>query len=159
MDEYVSNRKLRWKMMPQRKKIIEHWNQYRDLLGNTKYGDLKLDDSCFACGDILRLERIHIEDFAVTKDDSLNNLNVLCARCHVESEHYTREGYFNWIRYKRMNEYLDGEDHYYKRLEMSGLLSWASSLNDEEASKWTPETGFEKFFDVKIKRNENRNQT
>lgn len=79
--------------LPSRAHIADYWRE----AGIEKLFDVDGDD-CFACGDVLRLERCHIIPRWKGGPDAVHNLHVLCARCHVESE--SSADYWGWFNKK-----------------------------------------------------------
>ena len=77
------------------------------------FGKPKLD--CFACGDVLKVERCHIVAKTLGGDDDVSNLHLLCAKCHVESEFIPASKYWIWFEYVLNNEWQEFTEHIFKR--------------------------------------------
>ena len=80
---------------PHTKRVI--FNHWAPILA--EMGVFIEDGVCFACGGAGSLERAHIEPRAITQDDSVGNLHLLCGRCHHDSEYLdSRDDYFAWLK-------------------------------------------------------------
>ena len=79
------------------------------------------DDSCFACGDHLILQRAHIKSHYKGGNGDAENLHILCSRCHIESECLSVKQYWDWLEYKNRNEYKTGIEHSLGRLIRIGF--------------------------------------
>lgn len=95
--------------MPSKKKIIDYWvNGEGSVLLEEKgielasYGDNDYN-CCFACGDILRVERAHILAHCEGGSATVDNLHLLCKECHLESEYFNGDFYWNWL--EKSNKY------------------------------------------------------
>lgn len=98
--------------MPSRAKIAEYWSEHLE--------DGVDADSCFACGDILRLERAHIIPHAEGGSAGAENLHVLCKPCHIESE-LTGGDYWKWFEYKRAYDWAPAWEHTRRRYLRRGI--------------------------------------
>ena len=115
--------------MPTKKSIYEYWhcgegrrqlllhgieleNQH-DIFGKTKF-------DCFACGDILKIQRCHILAKTLGGLDDASNLHLLCSKCHVESEFITVERYWVWLKHMLSEQWQEATEHLYQRRKKSG---------------------------------------
>jgi len=56
---------------------------------------------CFACGKSGEVERAHINvRNSENTNSTVENIHLLCGSCHYESEGYSGELYFDWIKQK-----------------------------------------------------------
>ena len=94
---------------PIKEKITEYW---KDKL-NT------YDNQCFACGSPNLLERCHIIPIKRGGTNDLFNLQILCARCHLESEDLTRYGM--WFLEKQKKSLKSPYRHIYDKIEKYGF--------------------------------------
>jgi hypothetical protein len=102
------SRKRRSNLMPTREAIALHWNAHIGKLGIFNDSQDELPDcSCWACGRIGRVERCHILSYHLGGPDTVENLVILCAGCHVESEHLPPDRFWMWIRHVRKTRWRD----------------------------------------------------
>jgi hypothetical protein len=108
--------------MPRSSAVVEYWNNNYELIGDSRLGytELTIND-CFACGDSLQIQRAHINPLFKEKNNNVSNLHLLCARCHIESSLYSELGYWNWLKWKRLNEFDLSICHILKRQKMTGF--------------------------------------
>ena len=110
--------------MPSQKSIYQYWHFEEGKqtllergieLENQSdiFGKPKLD--CFACGDVLKIERCHILAKTLGGTDEVSNLHLLCFKCHVESEFIGVHRYWIWLRHMLTNEWQDSTEHIHKR--------------------------------------------
>ena len=100
-------------------KIHEFWAKTLIELGKTRSFELELNDDeiedlqhimyrvqpfCFACGLHGELNRAHILARQEGGSDEIENLHLLCPKCHVESEYMKGELYWHWLKTKDMNK-------------------------------------------------------
>ena len=106
-----------------RRQIHKFWAGKLIELGKTFSYDLDLDESeanslwyvknmknlfCFACGLHGEVQRAHILARQEGGNDTVENLHLLCPKCHVESEYLKGELYWHWFKNKDMNKaYID----------------------------------------------------
>ena len=62
--------------------------------------DLLLRDFCYGCGIPAKTERCHIKPKNAGGDDTVENLHLLCANCHKQSEGYSGMAYWRWFYHK-----------------------------------------------------------
>lgn len=55
---------------------------------------------CMACGHIGGLQRAHILSAFNGGSHDPDNIHLLCRNCHAESEAYSGEPYWRWLRFK-----------------------------------------------------------
>lgn len=83
----------RTRIMPLRSKIYEYW---KDKI-NTAIDD----NTCFKCGftvkNVTCVERCHINSVFYGGSDDVSNLHLLCKNCHIVSEGYEKQLYFDWF--------------------------------------------------------------
>lgn len=87
--------------MPSRRQIAAYW-----IGRHEKIQDESDADYCFACGDHYRVERAHITPRTDGGADTVENLHILCASCHIESEFLTGESYWHWFDQKPYRPHL-----------------------------------------------------
>ncbi len=91
--------------LPSRREIADHWEgKHAKIWGEA-------EDYCFACGDSYHLERAHIVPRHKGGRDTVENLHVLCAACHKESE--AIGNYWHWFNAKKAQPY---EKHMARRI-------------------------------------------
>jgi len=84
--------------LPSRKAIKEHWRER--LVGLKFDSDFEYDeaDYCFGCGMYNGpTQRAHIVARCISHDDSAENIHLLCAACHKDSEFLDAEKYWDWF--------------------------------------------------------------
>jgi 5-methylcytosine-specific restriction endonuclease McrA len=91
-------------------KIVRYWAD-----DDTNIGQY-VRNQCFACGSPLHLHRSHIEPRVNGGSDELENLHILCIRCHVDSEYLTSEQYWKWYLHKLEHEFDFGMRMLYDRM-------------------------------------------
>lgn len=118
----MMNNKERRVGMPKKRAILEYWQYNHTLLGHTKNGEEwgVEENECFACGNFLRgLHRAHINPLILGGSNSADNIHLLCPSCHAESEGINN--YWNWIKYKRFNEWKYPQEHLFLWIKMQGI--------------------------------------
>lgn len=105
--------------------IYKFWAKTLIELGKTQSYDLDLNKReandlevvkriqpfCFACGLHGELHRAHILARQEGGSDTVENLHLLCPKCHIESEYMKGELYWHWLKTKDMNKaYTDRND-------------------------------------------------
>ena len=94
-----------------REKVYNYWVEKQDQLGELSIGGSYIWwNSCFACGNNRFLEVCHIVPMAFGGSDEPENLQILCKRCHGESE--CLKAYWPWLKWKRANEWQDWKYHW-----------------------------------------------
>ena len=92
--------------------------------------------ACFACGDH-GVQRCHI--FPLTKGgtNTVENLHLLCASCHVESEALVGDLYWRWLKYQFDTEWQPFTEHIHKRRVKIGYNEdeFIRLLNNKEIDK------------------------
>jgi hypothetical protein len=141
------------KSMANKRKIIDYWvHGLGSKLLESRGIELGCFDKdnyscCFACGDILQVERYHILAIAEGGLNSVDNLHLLCKYCHLESEMISGVIYWEWLENKhRLHFKLPGV-HTWERLKTKGysddqmavfLLRGAVILAHEYLSRFLP---------------------
>ena len=93
--------------LPSRREIADHWEgKHQKIWGEA-------EDYCFACGDHYHLERAHIVPRHKGGKDTVENLHILCAACHKESE--AIGNYWHWFNAKKAQPY---ERHMARRIAL-----------------------------------------
>jgi hypothetical protein len=59
--------------------------------------DIGWDGGCFACGMQVPVDRCHILPRVFGGPDTVDNLHLLCRRCHFESEALSGDAYWDWF--------------------------------------------------------------
>lgn len=115
-----TNSRILHQRMPSKDKILAYWQENSAKLGDIKGGDFGVEDpECFACGiSGSATQRAHILPVVRGGDHSLENLHLLCPGCHVESEGIGC--YWEWLKYKRKNEWSWFSDFVDRRLGFIG---------------------------------------
>ena len=80
---------------------------------------------CFACGDGRRVARCHITPYAHGGANRVENLVLLCARCHEESEHLPKDIFWTWIHNQRRTVWETPIDHQLRRIRSYGIVEKA----------------------------------
>lgn len=106
--------------MPSKAKIREHWLPDLELLG--KIDCDSTDRDCFCCGLTRELHRAHIKPLCQGGPNTVENLHLLCVRCHYESENLSDEGYWAWFVSKDIVQEYRAEYDRHRKI-MSELLS------------------------------------
>lgn len=107
--------------MPTKNQIFLHW---QNILG---LDPIKDKDMCWGCGfNIPLLERCHIEDRWINKNDNVSNLIILCNTCHQiqESCCINEQG-----RKKFIQLLLDGSPFMQIRIQEL-MAKWESGIYD-----------------------------
>lgn len=87
-----------------RKKVFNYWSSLGECLPPMPNGNRHASfEECFACGDSRNLEVCHIIPRVFGGSDDIDNLHILCKRCHGESEGLKK--YWEWLSFKRQNEW------------------------------------------------------
>ena len=92
------------KGMPPKSRILKHWSNNKTF----EHYEVEINESdadCFACGNHIGVQRAHIKPLCEGGDNSLDNLHLLCAGCHVESEPLSGDSYWRWLSHKNINHY------------------------------------------------------
>lgn len=125
--------------MVTKKTIVRYWNC-------TLKGKIDVpfsEEQCFACGDTYIIERCHIIPRNSGGTDLVNNIHLLCKKCHIESEFLYGNVYWNWFNYQRKHEWklpLAHTVNRYKKMgfditqKMSELVEL--NLESKDAFKW-----------------------
>jgi len=136
-------------LMPKKRAIYNHWKDRGEELGRNGVGYYDLDYmGCFACGSVQRLERCHIIPLVFEGSNALENLHILCSRCHIESEGLKR--YWQWLSYKRLHEWKDPTSHFIELLKKCGIdfekesKSMADSYSQDPSK--TPRDALDELF-------------
>ena len=119
--ERLSNKKRRLERL-RKKKIFDYWDENSIKLGSVKNGDdFGITESeCFACGNIMqKLYRCHIIPSSYGGPNTVDNMHLLCSGCHEESEGLPK--YWDWIQYKRANEWEWPQVHFHNWLKRQGI--------------------------------------
>jgi hypothetical protein len=94
-------------MMPSKRKIRTHWANTLISLGKFDSRSEVFDDACFACGLYSKgLERAHIRARCIGGSDDVENIHLLCGRCHRDSEGMDGSGYLQWFIQRTMLDAL-----------------------------------------------------
>ena len=88
--------------MPTKKQIIKYHFENLKELG--KIDCDSTDKMCFCCGLEKQLERAHILPKWQGGSDTVENLHLLCRNCHVESEGFSGDLYWDWFGSKNIYE-------------------------------------------------------
>ena len=90
---------LKPKKMPSKHAITNYWvvNMPEHL---NECGESVNEKQCWACGDTLKIERCHITPRCDGGSDTVENLHLLCSRCHVSSEFLRGDSYWDWLENK-----------------------------------------------------------
>jgi hypothetical protein len=113
--------------MPNKNKIIDYWvNGEGSILLEEKgielasYGDNSYD-CCFACGDTLQVERAHILALCKSGFNTVDNLHLLCKKCHVESECIHGDIYWTWLENTNKHHFKLPEQWTFERILKRGF--------------------------------------
>jgi len=116
------------KSMPSAKNIYEFWTSGEGKVILDGHGvqvpiqsrisddGTKLETvlTCFACGD-RDVQRCHIFPRSKGGDNTVENLHLLCGKCHVESEYLEGDFYWRWLKHKFDNEWQEFTEHIHDR--------------------------------------------
>lgn len=137
---------FRKRKMPSRKALAEYWMKSPPFdfgLAGVSWGfhdDELVSDECWACGDVLRLERCHIVSVCDGGTDDPSNLVILCMSCHVESEYLTPDVFPVWLRETRKTKWMQPWMHSSARMKRVGydeakLAELVKTMSPEDAAK------------------------
>jgi len=118
------------RLMPNKKNIYDFWHNLegRSILENYStelksqkdlLGKVKVD--CFACGSGADIQRCHIEAKVNGGTDAVSNLHLLCAKCHVESEMFGPQRYWNWLKTMVDEHWMPFSEHFLLHMEKIGF--------------------------------------
>ena len=95
--------------MPSGRAVVNFWKAELERLGKADQVELSaclsqkpLEGICFACGWIEELEKAHITARCEDGSDSVENIHLLCRRCHFTSERLSGGDYWNWFNSQNM---------------------------------------------------------
>jgi hypothetical protein len=130
------------------RRVFKYWNDKIERLGPRKDGSFENElHACFACGSVRMLEVCHIIPRCYGGSDDLENLHVLCKRCHGESE--ALKAYWPWIHWKRVNEWKPYGDHINDYVTKCGIILDYGRISDlEEANVYFKEVLTEVFWEM-----------
>jgi len=114
-------------------KVFEYWDENSSQLGHigTDADDWGIyPNECFACGDH-GVQRCHIIPRCYGGSDSVDNIHLLCMKCHGESE--GRKSYWSWLHWKRKHQWKTVVGHLWDKLDQAGFVFDEKEFrNDEE---------------------------
>jgi hypothetical protein len=126
--------------MPSKEEIAKYWGSRLPALRedgpdscDMQFGGVGKDGcfgapTCFACGKGGRLERAHIKSIVAGGDNAVDNLHMLCAGCHAESETLSGQAYWNWLAAQKWQP-----DAYYMMEKAANILGFDTSLQAAKA--------------------------
>ena len=87
--------------MPSEKSIRRYWAD-TDLWQKKGYDsqeEFVYSNSCFACGRFsnFSLEKAHITPRVNNGTDAVDNIHMLCIKCHTDSEYLEGDQYWQWL--------------------------------------------------------------
>lgn len=136
--------------MPTQKQILKFWSN-SDIF---KEKGIEINEShpdCFACGNHIKIERAHILAKFIGGDDTCDNLHLLCAGCHAESEYYGIDEYWDWLIHTNANKFVGRFERVYEKSQVNPKywLSVLKLIKDNEKllakySKFLPDGYLEK---------------
>lgn len=120
--------------MPKTKAIKEFWAprlfslrkilDVDEILEPWKSTDGAKIETCFCCGATGKLERAHIKALALGGDNSVENIHLLCKKCHLDSEPLSGNSYWTWFLSCERKDPLSHEyEHVYKSMGFNDLVS------------------------------------
>ena len=75
-----------------KRQIAEYWDGHPGLKST-------LEDCCWCCGIVTkRIERAHILPLSLGGPDTLDNIHLLCAVCHVTTEDLYGDAYWAFLK-------------------------------------------------------------
>lgn len=77
--------------------VAKHWAKRISIIKSHPENEFNEAQRCFACLLPLPLQKAHIIPFNDTKDNSLENLHLLCQSCHRDSEFIQEDEYWEWL--------------------------------------------------------------
>jgi len=123
--------------MPTQKQILKFWSKSNIF----KEKGIEINEShpdCFACGNHIGIQRAHISAKFDGGEDACDNLHLLCAGCHAESEYYQGDGYWNWLIHTNTNKFVGRLERVYEKSQVNPAY-WLSALrllkNNEKLMK------------------------
>jgi hypothetical protein len=112
--------------LPKPQQIVDYWRTRVSDLGVYHDWQEELSETeCFACGDGRRVARCHIVPYAHGGANSVENLMLLCPRCHEESEHIPPDVFWTWLHNQRRTVWETPIDHQLRRIRSYGLVEKA----------------------------------
>lgn len=99
-----------------------------------------INDQCFACGSTHKLERAHILPICLGGNNDVQNIHLLCAYCHLESETLHGESYWKWYQYKLFDDFDFGFKRFKAYIKSGALLQ---EINEETIDD-------ERFLEIKF---------
>lgn len=107
--------------LPTRAAVARHWNETIPPLP-TKEQDARWDEnSCWGCGDHLKLQRCHAISRDAGGSDDAANLLILCTPCHLETEYLSGRELWTWLKAARLSRWEKSEAHAARRLRNRGV--------------------------------------
>ena len=111
--------------LPKPRKIFEYWD--------AKIGDDYeiYEKQCFACGWSAKgkgLERCHIMARVLGGTDTVKNLHLLCKICHIQSECFTGDVYWEW--FNRVHENWFEVQYYRNKQTLEMMREKYNMLNE-----------------------------
>jgi hypothetical protein len=104
------------KTMPKAESIRKFWAPKLSDTGKVWDQDVILEPvvfsnglgwQCFCCGRVAQLERAHIRALASGGSNDVENIHMLCRKCHLVSEHFTEPAYWTWFYEMEFRGFLD----------------------------------------------------
>lgn len=89
--------------MPSKKQISEYWHLELISLSKRTPDDFRINE-CFCCGRDGDVQRAHIKSRYKSGADTVENLHLLCAGCHQESEYIEGKVYWAWFNSKDIEQ-------------------------------------------------------
>lgn len=107
--------------LPSKKKIADYWSDKVEAFGvfDSQQAELP-ENECWACGNAFRVQRCHIVAYVQGGKNEANNLVLLCASCHLESETLPPDTFWRWIRQMRQKNWKAPVLHSLQRMENYG---------------------------------------
>jgi hypothetical protein len=106
--------------LPKKQEIRSWWSRW--LVQRGKFDSVKEAteaDYCFACGFKANTERAHITAEVEGGTDAVENLPLLCATCHRQSEKRNGYEYYQWVRRQNLISMLAHGAHLTDAIEES----------------------------------------
>lgn len=138
----MDNDKLARKRLPSKGKIASHWDARIEEFGVFVPMQETLDaDTCWACGRIGQIQRCHIVDYLDGGPNTADNLVLLCAGCHSDSESFSPPAFWNWMRHSREHLWVDGITRVMNKMQAAGY-------GQEKVAQMIAENGTDTTTDI-----------
>lgn len=116
--------------MPSKEEIADYWRPRMAVFGIT--GEPFEPDECWACGRTAHVHRCHVQSHAFGGKEIVENLVLLCAVHHHDSEHLSPEVFWTWLQNTRLAEYQSPSARDVETWRRAGMVNEKLSKMIEE---------------------------